>query len=437
MSNILIVDDELDIRELMSDILTDEGYTVTLANSASSALKAVEGNNFSTVLLDIWLENSELDGIGVLKTIKSSLPNLPVIMISGHGNIETAVQTIKFGAYDFIEKPFKAEKLIILVERAVKTYELLQENNLLKNKERYTIDELAGTSKQIQHLCKAALNVAATQSRVIITGQDGTGKEYLAEYIHLNSDRRHKNFVIVTASSLTSENFDNEMQGGGNVGYLDKAKDGTLYIDELAHLGDKVQLKLLNLLQNKKYNIRYIAGSCKDLAKMVSNGNFSSNLYYRLNVVPLHIPPLCERKDDVKILLEKFLNYYSELFKTERVKLTPAALGVIQHYNWPGNVRQLKNVAEWLIIMKSKDKTIIDTNDLPNEILAIKTNDSEDNWLARALSEPFKEAKKIFEYHYFNNQLSKNGHNITKVAEQVGINRTALHKKIKSHQLID
>ncbi len=432
MTGILIVDDEADIRDLVSDVLSDEGYETVCASSAAKAIDAVTSGNFSAVVLDIWLEGSEMDGIGVLKAIKSVDADLPVIMISGHGNIETAVQTIKLGAYDFIEKPFKAEKLTIMVERAVNTYNLLCENNLLRNQTSAPLIETEGSSRLMQIVLKASQSAAASNSRVIITGEDGTGKEFLAKYIHKHSQRGAKNFAILNSASLTDDNFEAELFGKDHkIGILQRCKGGTVYIDEILDLSPKVQAKFLNVLQDIKFNVRIISGSSRDLAKAIEEGRLNSSLYYRLNVVPINIPPLRERKEDIEILAEKFLNHFSLVMGLNKVALSDSALAALQLYNWPGNTRQLKNIMEWLMIMKAKDKQIIEAEDLPGEIKPFSESVDNDNWVSNAFLKPLKDARDSFEREYLSAQLNRYGGNISKTALHVGMDRTALHRKLK------
>lgn len=430
MANILIVEDENAIAELIAEILADKGYVPTYVNSASKAFKALNETQFSAILLDIWLEGSELDGIGVLKTIKTSFTDLPIIMISGHGNIETAVEAIRLGAYDFIEKPFKAEKLIISVQRAVKTFELITENNFLKDHGNITLDKLAGTSKQISNLRKSALNLAVNpNSRIVICGEVGTGKEFLAKYIHDNSARKSKKFFTMNPAQEVI--FNNSTQNGNNfLNVFQNYNGGTVYIDELTNLDHKDQIKLLSILQKNLCDIRFICGTSTDPLKSIENSALNPDLYYRLSVSTLKIPAIRERREDIEILCTNFIRYYSNLLKIDEISITPQALTAMQMYDWPGNVRQLKNVSEWLMIMKEKDKTTIEVLDLPNEIYSNKVN-TLDQWVTQCLSQPYKIAKKIFDQEYFNTQFSKFDNNVAKVARYAKVNRVALHKKIK------
>jgi two-component system nitrogen regulation response regulator NtrX len=433
MSNILVVDDEVDIRDLVSDILNDEGYTTVRAGSAARAIEAITSESFQAVILDIWLEGSDMDGIGVLKAVKNLYPELPVIMISGHGNIETAVQTIKLGAYDFIEKPFKAEKLTLMVERAVNNYNLILENNLLKRGSDDSLFELKFSSRALQAVIKCAKSAADSNSRITITGEDGVGKESLARYIHKNSHRSSKAFVVLNAFGINDENFEAMLFGKSHeIGLLQRCKGGTLYIDEVTDLSPKVQSRFLSVLQDVKFDVRVITASSKDLGKAIDDGILNSSLYYRLNVLPLYIPPLREYTEDIGVLMEKFLNAFELQNSTEAISISSEAISALQLYSWPGNIRQLKNIAEWLAIMKSKDQKCIEVSDLPAEIKSSNNAIEQDNWVMSAFAKPLKEARDNFEREYLKSQLSRYGGNISKTAIHVGMDRTALHRKIKA-----
>lgn len=435
MSNILIVDDKADIRDLVSDILTDEGYHTIAVSSAAKAIEAVKQTHFATAILDIWLEGSEMDGIGILKTIKNLSPDTSVVMISGHGNIETAVETIKLGAYDFIEKPFKAEKLKIIVERAVNNHNLITENNQLKQ-QHLASTKYVGQSKATATLLKAAGSAAASNSRIIITGESGTGKEMLARHIHSASERKSKPFHVLYAASITEDNFNDEVFGTElKPGLLDRAEGGTIYIDELAEMSQVVQSKFLKILQDTKYNFRVIAGSSKNLQAMAESGAINSSLYYRLNVVPLYIDPLRNRAEDLACLIEHFVTFFSTAMKLGNITFSENALSALQIYDWPGNVRELKNVIEWVMIMKAKDKSVIERDDLPAEIQHNLVASNDDNWIADSFSKPIKDARDDFEKKYLEAQLQKFNGNISKTAEYVGMERTALHRKMKALSL--
>ncbi len=432
MSNILIVDDKADIRELVSDILQDEGYNTIAVSSAAKAMEALRQSHFSAAILDIWLEGSEMDGIGLLKTIKTLSPDTSVVMISGHGNIETAVETIKLGAYDFIEKPFKAEKLKIIVERAVNNHNLVTENNQLKNQSSAVL-QYVGQSKATLSLLKSANAAAISNSRIVITGEAGTGKEMLARHIHNLSERKSKPFNVLYAASLTEDNFETEIFGSQlKLGLLDRSEGGTIYIDELAEMNLVVQSKFLKLLQDSKYHFRVIAGSAKNLNSMAESGAMNSSLYYRLNVVPLHIEPLRNRVEDLPCLADNFASFFAGVMKCEAIKFSENAISALKMYHWPGNVRELKNVIEWLMIMKAKDKSVIDREDLPAELQNNLIASNDDNWLVDSFEKPIKDARDEFERRYIETQLQRFNNNISKTAEYVGMERTALHRKMKA-----
>ncbi|AIF81639.1 response regulator containing CheY-like receiver [endosymbiont of Acanthamoeba sp. UWC8] len=450
MAHILIVDDEADIRELVADILKDEGYHPLCASSASETIQCFENNELpSAVVLDIWLEGSEMDGIGILKYIKSNHPTIPVIMISGHGNIETAVQTIRHGAYDFIEKPFKAEKLIIMVNRAIEASRLAQENKVLKSQEKL-VGELIGTSKAIQQLKTAALMAAPSNSRIIITGEPGSGKEVLARLIHDSSKRAKKPFCILHASNLSEEQLEVELFGTENksmkkAGLLEKADHGTLYIDEISEMPVATQGKLLKFLQTQTFqkiggskdlkpDVRIIAASSKNLEEEITSGKFNQSLYYRLNVVPLKVPPLTERKEDIKHIAEHFLKSFSQSLGVPYKTLTQEALTLMSAYDWPGNLRQLSNVVEWLYIMTPDNVKEITADILPQEVVqAVNGKHKNLNPVnSDILSKELKKARELFEKEYLYAQLNRFSWNISKTADFIGMDRTALHRKIKS-----
>lgn len=435
MLKVLVVDDEIDIRELVAEILRDEGYDVEVASTASKAIEKANSSEFGVVLLDIWLEGSDMDGIGVLKSVKSINPNIPVIMISGHGNIETAVQCIKLGAYDFIEKPFQPNKLIIMVERAATMFKLMHENSMLK-RHVYSGFELEGSSKNMQSIAKEVKSAASVSSRIIITGEDGTGKEYIANLIHNLSSRKNRNFIVLNAAELDDGNFDALMFGTREkVGIMQRCAGGTLFIAELTGLKPSIQQRFLNIVQESLNDVRFIAASSKDIQKAVSEKEFNPSLYYRLNVLPIKVEPLRKRKDDIPILIKKFLAHLTETLKKPEVQFSDAAISVLQRYEWPGNIRQLKNVIEWIVIMKSQNAKIIDVEDLPAEILGKGSESKEASWFDHAMLMPLKEARDEFERQYIRNQVEKYGGNISKTAEHLHIDRAALHRKMKALNL--
>ncbi|MCE2993640.1 MAG: sigma-54 dependent transcriptional regulator [Candidatus Jidaibacter sp.] len=436
MKNILIIDDKADIRDLISDILSDEGYTPVSVSNASDAINAVKEQSFGAVILDIWLEGSEFDGIGVLKAIKALYRELPVIMISGHANIETAVNTIKIGAYDFIEKPFKSEKLLIMLKRALSSYSLYKENQELKRSmqiESYFV----GESKAIQALRKTITSVAPANSRVLIQGENGVGKDIAARMIQQNSARKDQAFVSLSCLDLSEENFDAVIYGSDLVDRLtsiiSKASGGTLYISELELLSDKLQQKMLKLFQDSSVDIRFILSANADLKALVDAEQFSSSLYYRINVSCISIEPLRNRKEDIKVILDYYAELFSNMYKAQKVLFSGDAIASLEVYKWPGNLIEIKNLVERLFILHAKEKAVIDTSDLPLEYTSHAINiGKKETWLIDTLSKQLKDAKDDFERFYLSNQLSRFEGNISKTADNIGIDRTALHRKLKS-----
>lgn len=443
MSTILIIDDEADIRGIISDILEDEGFSTHQAKNASQALDYLKSNKAPrAIILDIWLEGSDIDGIGLLKVIKSNHPNIPVIMISGHGNIEMAVKTIRLGAYDFIEKPFKSEKLVILLNRAIENSIITAQNNSLKQSSNLHAD-IIGKSKSITSLKSAALLAAPTNSRIFITGEVGTGKEVLARMIHYHSKREKHNFMVLHAAA--SDKIEAEIFGDSDkAGILESCDGGTLFIDEISDLPFFIQSKLLNFLQqgsferlnsdvNIKSDVRIIAASSKDMESEIESGNFSESLFYRLNVIPLHISPLRDRKEDIKLIAEHSILQHSHSYG-RKLTITEEAYTTLCTYDWPGNVRQLINTIEWLFIMSQNSSSEIGVNNLPQAIIdSVENKHSNLNPVTNEIiSKKLKDARDLFEKEYILAQLSRFDNNISKTANFIGMDRTALHRKIKA-----
>lgn len=447
MHNILLVDDEADIRDILSDIFSDEGYTVLQAANASSAIKKFEEAKPSLVILDIWLEGSDLDGMGLLKRFKSFAPDVPVIMISGHGNIETAVQTIKLGAYDFIEKPFKAEKLLLLARRALELSSLKEEIKDLKSVE--NIMQISGQSKAVTHITESAKLAAQSNSRVFITGESGTGKEIIAKMIHAFSSRKEMPFVILHAQNLPEDEIEAELFGLDDgkifrIGKLERANCGTLFLDEISNLPRTCQAKLLKYLQegifhrignntNLKSDARIICSSIHDVTKNSQLETFNQSLFYRLNVVPIRIPPLRERKEDLENIIEDITAQLSNALGLPKLEFPQETLAHLQSYSWPGNVRQLKNMLEWLMILKGKTGGKIHTSDLPQDIT--RKVDALPTLHQELILKPLKPARDLFETEYLRAQLSRFSGNISKTAAFVGMDRTTLHRKLKGFKI--
>jgi len=451
-ADILVIDDESDITTLISDILSDEKYAVRTANNSDRALKALAERVPSAIILDIWLQGSELDGLGILEIVQKKYAHVPVVMISGHGNIETAVNAIKMGAYDYIEKPFSAERLLIIVKRALEAAKLRNENQELR-KRGSNESELIGNSAAINSVRQTIEKVAPTNSRVLITGAPGTGKELIARLIHGRSMRAHASFVVLNAASLTgSRNIETELFGtedtnpnGGaeKLGVLERAHGGTLFIDEVADMQIETQGRLLRALQEQSFervrgnkrvsvDVRVIAATNKDLQEEITAGRFREDLYYRLNVVPLRMPNLRERRDDIAALSAHFLKRAADAMGLATRSLGDEALAVLQSYNWPGNVRQLRNVMEWLIIMAQVGSNGEITADaLPPELIDSNITMLRPELSSDIMSMPLREARETFEKQYLAAQINRFGGNISKTSNFVGMERSALHRKLK------
>lgn len=451
-ADILVIDDEKDITSLVSDILRDEHFTTRVANNSDQALKALAERVPSAIILDIWLQGSELDGLGILEIVQQKYAHVPVIMISGHGNVETAVTAIKMGAYDYIEKPFTPERLVINVRRALEAAKLKNEVHELKHRGSPEMD-LIGNSPAINQVRMAVEKVAPANSRVLITGAPGTGKELVARQIHARSLRATGRFVVLNAASLTPASIDAELFGtedtnpnGGaeKLGLLERAHGGTLFIDEVADLHIETQGRLLRALQEQSFervrgsrrvqvDVRVIAATNADLMMEIRAGRFREDLYYRLNVVPLRMPSLKERREDVALLAHHFLKRAADAMGLPARRLSEDALAVLQAYNWPGNVRQMRNVMEWLIIMAQPDAAgEIRAESLPpelvdNNISVLRTNELPGD----IMSMPLREARETFEKQYLAAQINRFGGNISKTSNFVGMERSALHRKLK------
>jgi len=451
--DILIVDDEADIRMLIAGTLEDEGYATREAANADSALEAIQARLPNLVILDIWLQDSSMDGIELLDEIAKDYPGLPVVMISGHGNIETAVAAIKKGAYDFIEKPFKSGRLLVVVERAIEAARLKREFEALKQRAGGEV-ELIGTSQPANQLRQAIQRVAPTSSRVLITGPAGSGKEVVARLVHLRSPRAHGPFVVVNCATMHPDRMEIELFGGApdqgdgdgptKIGTFEQAHGGTLLLDEVADMPAETQGKIVRVLQDQSFervggssrvevDVRVIAATNRDLQSEMASGRFREDLYYRLNVVPIDVPPLRGRRADIPELAEHLMLRSARLAGIPPRPIGPDAMAALQSYAWPGNVRQLGNVIDWLLIMAPGDaRTAISADMLPPDLQAEAPMSSHWDRGGEIMSLPLREAREIFEREYLAAQVSRFGGNISRTAEFVGMERSALHRKLKS-----
>ena len=448
MSDILIVDDEKDIRELISEILIDEGYSTRLAGNSEECLGQVSEALPSLLILDIWLKDSNMDGIDILKKVKIDFPHVPVVIISGHGNIEIAVSAIKQGAYDFIEKPFNIEQLLVVVRRAMETSTLRRENEELKSKDKMSL-ELVGESLIFRNFVSNLDKVSKANSRVLLTGAPGSGKETAARYIHENSKQFKGNFVSLNCSTVNQEDFEKiifgfeSKNGLETLGALEKANGGTIFFDEVSELPMEIQGKLLKVIvensisrvgSNKKIlvNLRFISATSLDLSEKIRNKNFREDLFHRLSVVPITIPNLNDRSEDIPILAEYFANKLSSNNGLTNREFTGEALTLLQGMNWPGNIRQLKNTIERVLILGDPSEKI--TGD---ELIISESKTEEFDEKAYLITSEFaslslREAREIFERDYLKVQINRFGGNISKTAEFVEMERSALHRKLKS-----
>ena len=452
--DILIVDDEADIRELIAGILEDEGYETRTAGDSDSALAAMSERLPSLVVLDIWLQGSRLDGIEVLEEVKQRNPALPVVIISGHGNIETAVAAIKRGAYDFIEKPFQADQLILAVQRATETERLKRENEELRG--RAGIEgELTGSSAVLNNVRATLKRVAATGSRVLIDGPPGSGKEVAARLLHQWSPRANGPFVVVAAARLHPDRFEEELFGreeGGEpirVGLFEQAHGGTLFLDEVADMPLPTQGKILRVLTEQMFqrvggarsvrvDVRVVSGSSRDLAAEIAAGRFREDLFYRLSVVPVHLPSLEERREDIGELAQYFLAKLTAERRIPTPHISDDAMAALQAYDWPGNVRQLRNIIERTLILAPADRAGgIEADMLPPEITAEPAKLIPNEAVRSIMGTPLREARESFEREYLRVQIRRFSGNISRTAIFIGMERSALHRKLKALGLSD
>ncbi|MGX1788830.1 nitrogen assimilation response regulator NtrX [Bosea sp. NPDC055332] len=449
-ADILVVDDEVDIRELVAGLLEDEGYRTRKAGSADEALAAIAARRPNLVFLDIWLQGSRLDGLQVLELIKESHPDLAVVMISGHGNIETAVSAIKSGAYDFIEKPFKADRLVLVAERALEASRLRREVRELKTRS-VQASRIVGRSTAVNQLRQTLERVAPTNARVLITGEPGCGKELTARTLHEASTRSTGPFVVINAATITPETMEEELFGieGGDgrsrrVGALEEAHGGTLYIDEIGDMPRETQNRILRVLVDQNFqrvggatrvhvDVRIISSSSRDLAQLIADGQLREDLYHRLGVVPIRVPALSERREDVPELIDFFMEQISVATGLPQRRIGGDAMAILQSHEWPGNVRELRNNVERLMILTKGDPTSEITVDmLPAEVGAMVPTTPSGSGGEKLMSLPLRDAREIFEREYLMAQIARFSGNISRTAEFIGMERSALHRKLKS-----
>ncbi|MCA8878445.1 MAG: sigma-54-dependent Fis family transcriptional regulator [Rhodobacteraceae bacterium] len=450
MSDILIVDDERDIRELISDILEDEGFTTRKAGTSEECVAALEEALPNLVILDIWLKDSKLDGIDILKKVKREHPEVPVVIISGHGNIEIAVAAIKQGAYDFIEKPFNIDQLLVVIRRAMETSRLRRENTELRRAEVAT-GELVGSSAPFRFLKSQLEKVAKTNSRVLLRGAPGSGKEMAARFIHSHSTRADAAFVTLNCASVSPDRMEHLLFGRESAGQqvepglLEQADQGTLYLDEVGDLPSDTQARVLRVLVDQQFqrvggagqvrvNVRIVSGTARDLEDAVEAGQFRQELYHRLAVVPVDVPGLEERRSDIPEIAAHLISQFNKTDGLPDRLLSEEAAATLQSMQWPGNIRQLRNVIERVLIL-GPDSGEIEARELPASEPA--SGDGDRMVLSAAIARlPLREARELFEREYLLTQINRFGGNISRTASFVGMERSALHRKLKSLNVV-
>src|SRR5918996_1206062 len=450
---VLVVDDEADIRELVSGVLEDEGFTVRTAADSTAALEAVEDRRPSMVLLDVWLQGSRLDGLQLLQEIKRRDSTIPVLMISGHGNLDTAVAAVREGAVDFIEKPFEAERLIYLVDRATETDRLRRENETLRQQVGQE-DQLHGNSVAINTVRATLKRVAPTGSRVLISGPPGVGKEIAARMIHQWSPRAKAPFIVLSAAMMSPERveeelFGSEADGTMRPGLLEHAHGGTLFLDEIADMPLTTQAKILRVLTDQSYSrvggqrpvkvdVRVLSATSRNLQDEIAAGRFREDLYYRLNVVPVRIPPLRERREDIPELANHFLTRFAAERRIAPPSFSDEAVAALQAHDWPGNVRQLRNIIERTLILTPGDRVgCIEVDLLPPEIIDSQGSAGLGGASMAIMGSPLREARESFEREYLKIQIRRFSGNISRTASFIGMERSALHRKLKALGLGD
>jgi two-component system nitrogen regulation response regulator NtrX len=449
--DILIVDDEADIRMLIGGVLRDEGYATRDAADTAQALAAIQTRQPTLVILDIWLQGSGLEGIEILKQLRTEMPSVPVVMISGHGTIETAVEAIKIGAYDFIEKPFKSDRLLLIVARAIETALLRRENEELKLRAGGDLD-LVGHSLGTNQLRQQIERVAPTGSRVLIAGAPGVGKEVVGRLLHARSRRSGGPFVAVNCATMHPDRLELELFGSETaingsprkIGTFERAHGGTLFLDEVADMPLETQGKIVRVLQEQTFervggshrvevDVRVVASTNRDLGGEIAAGRFREDLFYRLNVVPIRVPSLRDRREDIPLLARHFMARAAEAARLPPRDFGEDAMAALQSYTWPGNVRQLRNVVDWLLIMAPGDpREPVHAEHLPNEITSIAPTVVKWDKGSEIMTLPLRDAREVFEREYLLAQVTRFAGNISRTASFVGMERSALHRKLKS-----
>ncbi|WP_321828517.1 sigma-54 dependent transcriptional regulator [Thalassovita sp.] len=446
MSDILIVDDERDIRELISDILEDEGFTTRLAGNSDEAMNEINGEPPALIILDIWLKDSRMDGIDILKTVKRDNPDVPVVIISGHGNIEIAVAAIKQGAYDFIEKPFNIDQLLVVIRRAMETSRLRRENQKLRRKDSNEA-EMIGDTASFRTLVGQLEKVTKSNGRVMLSGPSGVGKEVAARYIHAQSNRASAPFVTVGCATIEPERIEEVLFGresaerGVEPGLLEQAHGGVIFFDEVADMPLGSQSKILRVLVDQQFqrvggadkvrvDLRVISSTSRDLEGEIAAGRFRQELYHRLNVVPIAVPSLEERREDIPVLAQHFIEMFNQTQGLPLRELSEDAVALMQTMRWPGNVRQLRNLIERVLIL-GDGSGAIEAKELPG---SSEGGDSSDQVVLTGTlaTLPLREAREVFEREYLLTQINRFGGNISRTANFVGMERSALHRKLKS-----